>query len=269
MSEQATTTSPATAAALRQAELWSERAGDWAELVESEADPWLGPLYEEVLDRLGAGDGTALLDAGCGAGRFARLAADRGARVAGIDITPPFVALACAHVPEGDIRLGDLQALPWPDGTFDVVTGFNTFFYAERLDEALREAHRVTRPGGQLAMTAFGRPEHGGFAPLLELIGAGLPAFAVEEDEAPPLERLVADAGFRVELAEYRRITERYADMDALVRGFLAIGPLRPAAHALGERRVGAFMRSAFAPLVRPDGSVHITDEYRLLIARR
>jgi hypothetical protein len=56
--------------------------------------------------------------------------------------------------------------------------------------------------------------------------------------------------------------------MDTLVHGYLAIGPLRRAVRGLGENRVAELMRSAFAHLVRPDGSVHLTDEYRLLIAR-
>jgi SAM-dependent methyltransferase len=256
-----------TATATMQAQLWSERAQDWAELVESETDPWLGPIYDEVLDRLGA---TTILDVGCGAGRFARMAADRGAAVAGIDITPAFVAIARGHTPEGDFRLGDLQSLPWPDATFDAVTGFNAFFYAEDLPAALREAHRVLRPGGRVAMTAFGRPEHGEFTPVLELIAEALPAFAVEEEEeGPSLDRLVEDAGLEIELAEYRLNTERYPDLDALIRGYLAIGPLRHAVHALGEDRVADFMREAFAPLAGPEGRVTITDEYRLLIARR
>ena len=245
-------TTEATAAAAMQSELWSERAQDWAEVVESELDPWLGPIYEEVLDRLAVGAGTAVLDVGCGAGRFARMARDRGASVSGIDITPTFVAIA---------RLGDLQALPWADDTFDVVTGFNSFFYAEDLGAALREAHRVARSGAALAMTAFGRPV-GDFAPLFELLAEALPAFAVEEDEGPPLEQ------FTVELAEYRMVTETYPDIITLVRGYLAIGPLRQAVRAIGEEKVADLMRTAFASLVRPDGSVSLTDEYRLLLAR-
>lgn len=267
MSEETAVTT--TEAAALQAELWSERAQDWADVVESEQHPWLEPVYEEVLDRLGVGPSTTLLDVGCGAGRFAALAAARGASVAGIDVTPPFVAIARRHVPDGDIRLGDMQALPWPEESFDVVTGFNTFFYAESLGEALREAHRVARPGARLAMTAFGRPENGDFSPLLDLIGAALPAFAVEEEEAPPLERFLEDAGFAVEDAGYRAVTETYPDLETLVRGYLAIGPLRQAVRALGEERVAELMRTAFAPRVAPDGSVSLTDEYRLLVARR
>jgi len=265
MSDEATTT---TEGAAIQAELWSERAHDWAEVVESEVDPWLRPLYDEVLDRVAVGAGTALLDVGCGAGRFARMAADRGAGVSGIDITPAFIAIARGHSPDGDFRLGDLQSLPWPDDTFDVVTGFNSFFYAEDVGDALREAHRVARRGALLAMTAFGRPEHGDFAPVFELIADAVPAFAVEADEGPPLEQFLSDAGFAVEFAEYRPNAETYPDMDTLVRGYLAIGPLRHAVHAIGEDKVAEFIRSTFTPHVRPDGSVSVTDEYRLLIAR-
>lgn len=260
-------TTEATATAAKQAELWSERAQDWAEVVESESDPWLGPIYEEVLDRLTIGPDTALLDVGCGAGRFARMARNRGASVSGIDITPTFIAIARGHTPAGDFRLGDLQALPWADDTFDVVTGFNSFFYAEHLAAALREAHRVARPGAGLAMTAFGRPV-GDFAPLFELLAKALPAFAVEEEDGPPLEQFLEGAGFTIELAEYRMITETYPDMATLVRGYLAIGPLRQAVRALGEKKVAQLMRSAFARLARPDGSVSLTDEYRLLLAR-
>lgn len=58
--------------------------------------------------------------------------------MSGIDIAPAFVAIARGHTPEGDFRLGDTQSLPWADHTFDLVTGFNAFFYAEDLVEALR-----------------------------------------------------------------------------------------------------------------------------------
>jgi hypothetical protein len=118
-------------------------------------------------------------------------------------------------------------------------------------------------------MTAFGRPERGEFTPVLDLIAEALPAFAVEDDDGAPLDGLVEDAGFTLELAEYRSNTEHYADLDALIRGYLAIGPLRQAVRSLGEARVADFMRDAFGPLAGPDGRVAITDEYRLLIGRR
>ena len=52
-----------------------------------------------------------------------------------------------------------MQHLPWPEHSFDVVTGFHSFFLAADMVAALREARRVTRPGGTLALTVWGRPE--------------------------------------------------------------------------------------------------------------
>ena len=112
-----------------QAELWSERARDWADVMEG-WNGWGVPVYRHVLERVPVGRDTSVLDVGCGAGRFCRIAADRGARVAGLDATPALVEIACERIPTGDFRVGDMEELPWADGSFDVVTGFNSFFIA-------------------------------------------------------------------------------------------------------------------------------------------
>ena len=49
------------------------------------------------------------------AGRFAQMAADLGARVAGIDAAEELVEIAVERTPDGDFRVGDLEALPWPE----------------------------------------------------------------------------------------------------------------------------------------------------------
>ena len=72
-----------------------------------------------MLDATAVGPGTSVLDLGCGAGLFARAAADRGARVTGIDTDPAAVELAAAEVPEGAFAVGDAQHPP--PGPFDVV----------------------------------------------------------------------------------------------------------------------------------------------------
>lgn len=68
-----------------------------------------------ILDQAKIGSGIRVLDCGCGAGRFARMAADRGGLVAGIDAAEQLIDIAAERTPDGDFRTGDLEALPWPD----------------------------------------------------------------------------------------------------------------------------------------------------------
>jgi ubiquinone/menaquinone biosynthesis C-methylase UbiE len=96
-------------------EFWSRGARDWASYVE----PQYQMLYETIHDLLGIGNGTRLLDVGCGPGGAALLAAGRGARVAGLDASPDSIGAARERIPSGDFRVGDMESLPWPDGTFD------------------------------------------------------------------------------------------------------------------------------------------------------
>jgi hypothetical protein len=84
-----------------QGRLWSARARDWAEVQEATT---VLPLFEAIADSLGVGAGTRVLDVGCGAGRFLRLAADRGADVAGLDPTAALVAIARERLPGGPSR---------------------------------------------------------------------------------------------------------------------------------------------------------------------
>src|SRR5215208_8261477 len=65
--------------------------------------------------------------------------AQRGAIVAGIDATAPFVDIARERLPAADLTVGEMECLPFPDGAFDVVTAFNAFQLAADPGNALRE----------------------------------------------------------------------------------------------------------------------------------
>ena len=108
-----------------------------------------------------------MLDVGCGTGGFCALAVARGAAVHGVDGMPDQIARAVERVPAGDFRVTLFEHLPWPDDTFDVVTGFNSFQYALEPVAALNEACRVTRPGGSVAVCKYGRPDENEFFGLL------------------------------------------------------------------------------------------------------
>jgi ubiquinone/menaquinone biosynthesis C-methylase UbiE len=73
--------------------------------------------------------------------------AERGLQPFGLDASEALIELARARLPEADLHVGDMEALPYDDDTFDLVTGFNSFFFANDMVVALREARRVAKPG--------------------------------------------------------------------------------------------------------------------------
>ena len=137
------------------------------------------PAWEAVANRAGIGPGTRVLDVGCGTGGFCELAAARGAVVHGIDTVADRIAVARRRVPAGDFRVELMERLPWPDGAFDVVTGFNAFQYALDVALALTEACRVAA-GGRVVVCKYGRPADNEFFAFLAALDA----------QHPPLEQL-------------------------------------------------------------------------------
>lgn len=100
-----------------QGELWGASARDWAELQE----PQHLPVWEAMLDTAKVKQGTRFFDAGCGGGGSSVLAARRGAHVSGLDASDALIAIAQERVPQGDFRVGDLEALPFGEKEFDVI----------------------------------------------------------------------------------------------------------------------------------------------------
>lgn len=92
--------------------LWGVRAKDRANLQEG----CCKPVYDAVLTRCAVSNSTRYLDAGCGAGMAVQMAAERGAAVTGIDASTALLEIARSRVPNGDFRVGDLEALPYSDG---------------------------------------------------------------------------------------------------------------------------------------------------------
>ena len=138
----------------RHGQAWGMRARDW-----SEVETQQRPTYEEAIRQAGIGPGQTVLDVGCGSGAFLRAAADHGAAVCGLDASLELVEIARERVPEADLSQGDLQHLPHVEDCFDAVCGFNSFFFADDMVAALREAGRVAKPGAPVVIQVWGRPE--------------------------------------------------------------------------------------------------------------
>ncbi|HEU0072542.1 MAG TPA: class I SAM-dependent methyltransferase [Dehalococcoidia bacterium] len=154
-----------------------EHAG-WSESGVSQTyETWFTSLTSQsidpLLDAVGAGPGVRLLDVATGPGHLAQLAAERGAAVTGVDISPSMVEIAQALYPGVEFRVGDAEALPFPDAGFDAVVMNYGLLHLSRPELAIAEAFRVLRPGGRFAFTVWTPPNVArGFGLILESVQA-------------------------------------------------------------------------------------------------
>jgi SAM-dependent methyltransferase len=260
-------TSEAGGAAM-QGDLWSVRAGDWADQEELQA-----PIYEAILDHLGVTAGTDLLDVACGSGVAMQAAIARGAKAAGVDAAAGLVEIARHRAPAADVHVAAMEHLPFAADSFDIVTGFNAFQFADDIVVALREAHRVTRPGGAVAIQVWGRPAHTEIAALVRAFAPHLP-FPLPSGpggrnlcDPGVLEELASAAGLEPRVARDIACPFDYQDADMLVRTSLGAGLAVLAARIAGEEVIRQAILDAMAPFRNPDGSYHTENEWHYLIA--
>lgn len=111
-----------------------------------------------LLDAAYIGAGRSVLDVACGPGFVAAGAAERGATVRGLDFSAAMLGVARARHPGLMFDQGDAEALPYPNETFDAVVSNFGIHHVPQPILALRQAHRVLRPGGALAFTIWAAP---------------------------------------------------------------------------------------------------------------
>jgi len=273
LTAQATAQAGATApvgSAMIQGDLWSVRATDYAEVQE----PTFLPLYENVAARPELANAKALLDVGCGPGLAAQTLAKRIGRIAGIDAAAPSIAIAQRRVPQGDFRLAEMETLPHSDATFDLLTGFNAFQYAAKPVNALREARRVSKPGGHVVIAVWGLPEQCEAAGHLKALGAlmpppppGAPGPFALSDEAK-LKAFAAEAGLTPQTIVDVACPWIYQDLDTALKGMLSAGPAERAIRSSSVEKARDAIAGAIAAYRTPSGGYHLNNVFRYLIAR-
>ena len=107
-----------------------------------------------------------VLDVACGSGNLAIVAARKGADVTGIDIAANLIESAKQRAAADglDIKfeVGDAEAMPYPDDSFDVVMTMFGAMFAPRPDVTASELIRVCKPGGTIAMANWTPTGHAG-----------------------------------------------------------------------------------------------------------
>lgn len=249
---------------------WGRRARDWACLFEHYAIDTIFTIF----DRIGVGEGTALLDVACGSGLALRLAGARGARTAGIDAAPALVDIARARVPDAEVRLGDMFDLPWPERSFDAVTAINGIWGG--CEGALAEANRVLRPGGRIGISFWGE------GPPLDLRSC-FKAFARNAPEshlrgmkrtngiARPgvAEEMLAGAGFEVIERGSRVSVLEWPDAETAWRAIASVGPAVPALEHVGEEALRPEVLAALEDCRDSTGVYRFRNDQQYVIARK
>jgi SAM-dependent methyltransferase len=119
----------------------------------------LADMHETIVSAVGGAPGRRWLDVGCGTGELAFMAAATGADVTGCDLSPTLVETARRQAAERDadvtFEVGDAEALPYADASFDIVTSSVGAIFAPDHRAVASELARVLRPGGHLALSAW------------------------------------------------------------------------------------------------------------------
>lgn len=180
-------------------------AGDYPAIAQRQ----LWPVGERIVRRAAVGPADDVLDVACGTGNAALRAAQAGARVVGVDLTPELLEEGARLAEQLGVEVkwveGDAEALPVEDASFDVVVSVFGCMFAPRHRVAAAELARVVRPGGRLALSAW-TPD-GAMGEFFRTLGGHLPP--PPDFVQPPLlwgsedhvSDLFADTGVEVEFA--------------------------------------------------------------------
>jgi len=240
---------------------WSAVADDWGRYWGTFARP----VWEPLVRTGGIGPGSRVLDVGCGSGELLEHLQDQGARVSGVDPAARMAELAQARAVGADVRIGDVEHLPFDDAAFDAVLAVNAFQFARDPDDALGEIARVLTPGGVVGLAGWAERARND----LDGINAAL---AAADDEEPPedgplrleggLTELLAGAGWAVLDAGVVSVPWTARDANDLVRGIL---------FGEGDATVAELapvVVEAAAPFRRPDGRYRLVNAFRWAVAR-
>ena len=133
--------------------MWS--LGDY-----SQVSPHLEACAQELAEVCEITTSTAVLDVAAGDGNFALAAARFGARVTACDYAPRMLELGRARTDSSGVEVtwveGDAEELPFPDGSYDLVSSVFGAMFAPRPEIVAAELFRVCGPGGVVAMANYG-----------------------------------------------------------------------------------------------------------------
>jgi ubiquinone/menaquinone biosynthesis C-methylase UbiE len=183
---------------------------------------WSRVAGEAFLQWLAVPKGLSWLDVGCGTGAFTELLIERCAPAAVSGVDPSEVQLGYARKRPGatfaEFRVGDAQALPYPDQSFDVAIMALVISFVPHPAKAVAEMRRVVKPGGLVAAYMWDLP--GGGIPVepvyraLRSLDIAVSVPGIEVSRMDNMKTLWEQAGLQSIATHVVRMTAGYADFD-------------------------------------------------------
>jgi SAM-dependent methyltransferase len=251
-----------------------------AELYESKFVPAIfGEWAPHLVDAAGVGPGHAVLDVACGTGVVARTAAERvgtTGRVVGLDLNEGMLTVARRLRPDLEWRPGNAEALPFPDGSFDVVLCQSALMFFPDPVRALHEMGRVVTVDGTIAVQVYGSLEsQPGYGPFVEVAARHAGPEAVNllssywvHGDLDALAGLFEAAGLRIAETRTRLGTARFDSIDELVAIEVKSTPLVERISDEVYGRIVEDSRAALRQFQTDAGGVEVPVDGHLVVAR-
>jgi SAM-dependent methyltransferase len=212
-----------------------------------------------------------MLDAGCGAGGASVLAARRGAQVNGVDAAAALLAIARQRVADGDFRVGDVQALPYADETFDAIIAADVLPYVADPLAAMHELGRVCAPHGRVVVAVLGQPEecaqHAIVTAVRSLLPRPLDAQPFALSAPGVLDALTAQVGLRSLGSGTVACPCAYPDAETFWQAQASYGLLQAAVRLVGPAPLKDALLRAVAPYQTGTGGVCLCNTFRYIAA--
>jgi ubiquinone/menaquinone biosynthesis C-methylase UbiE len=224
----------------KQGDLWGTAPEDWALYLETT----FIPVYKKIINKSSFRHDARVLDIGCGSGLFIKMVNAKVPGITGIDLSDALLKIARERNPTATLLNQDMEHLPFPDKSFDLVTGFNSFQYASDIMGVLGEIRRVMKDDGKLVIGIWGSDTECEALKVLSSVASLLPEHDPESPGPLALSRdgkvegLLLAAGYKITEHSTIECPWNFSTLENALRGILSAGPSAEAINYAGLDKV-------------------------------